>query len=244
MTRYKVYENKDLLETLLSKIQSCEDYSQVTSVLHCIASQKGFDNFGFVNTHSHKIDVVGNKISLWVNRYEEMGYFDIDAIAHAALNSTIPVEWIAQRPPANIHPNQRRIFNEAYDLGFRGGFCYFARKKDFNMVFGFYHQQPLTDLPSKEDIADMLLVTLYAHEKLRLMEKNNGDVCQEKELSDREKVCLSLIKDGLNVSEAASVLKLADRTVTFHLQNCRAKLNAKTLPQAVAIALMRGLIEP
>ena len=41
MTRYKVYENKDLLETLLSKIQSCEDYSQVTSVLHCIASQKG-----------------------------------------------------------------------------------------------------------------------------------------------------------------------------------------------------------
>lgn len=240
----KNYEYKDLLETLLSKFRTCENSSQVLDILHHIARQRGFDNFASANIHTHQIDVVGEKISLWVTHYEEMGYLDIDAIAHAARHSTAPIEWIAQRPPANIHPNQRQIFNEAYDLGFRGGFCYLARKQKFNIVFGFYHQQPLTNLPAKEDIADMLLATLHAHERLRIIEQKDDDVCQEKDLSDREKVCLSLIKDGLTVSEAASVLKLADRTVTFHLQNCRAKLNAKTLPQAVAIALVHGMIEP
>lgn len=244
MSRYRNLDNKLLLESFLLKIRSCNAPFDVLNVVKLAANQFGFDDLALANINKNQISVHGKKLPAWLTHYEEMGCLNIDAIVHAARYSTVPVEWVAQRPPTNIHPNQRKIFNEVYDLGFKGGVCYFSRKQNFNLVFGFYHQQSLSNLPTKENIADLLLVALYSHERLHALEALPAEEAKQNELSHREKVCLSLIKDGLNVSEAASVLKLADRTVTFHLQNCRAKLNAKTLPQAVAIALMRGLIEP
>ena len=61
-------------------------------------------------------------------------------------------------------------------------------------------------------------------------------------LTDRERMCLALLAKGRRIQAIAQMLNIAPVTVEMHLRNARSKLKASTMPQAVAIAIMAGLI--
>lgn len=61
-------------------------------------------------------------------------------------------------------------------------------------------------------------------------------------LSLRERECLSLVAQGFRVAHIAHRLAIAGVTVELHLRQARIKLNARTLPHAVARALETGQI--
>lgn len=63
-------------------------------------------------------------------------------------------------------------------------------------------------------------------------------------LSRRERECLQLIASGQRPSQIADKLTLSEVTVNLHLRNARIKLDAATLPEAVARGLVYGQIEP
>jgi len=63
-------------------------------------------------------------------------------------------------------------------------------------------------------------------------------------LSNRERECLLWSSKGDKQTEIASRLNLDVKTVELHLSNARSKLDAKTTAQAVATAIVSGLIEP
>lgn len=62
-------------------------------------------------------------------------------------------------------------------------------------------------------------------------------------LSERERGCLRAVAMGHRVSAIAHDLKIAEVTVGMHLKNARRKLGAKSLPEAVARALIFQQIE-
>ncbi|GGY92818.1 helix-turn-helix transcriptional regulator [Novosphingobium colocasiae] len=61
-------------------------------------------------------------------------------------------------------------------------------------------------------------------------------------LTPRERECLALIAQGHRVAHIAHQLGVASVTVEFHLKHARTKLDARTLPHAVALALTSGQI--
>jgi DNA-binding NarL/FixJ family response regulator len=63
-------------------------------------------------------------------------------------------------------------------------------------------------------------------------------------LSDRQVEILSLVAGGLTSVEIADELQLSRRTVDFHIDSARAKLNATTRSEAVIKAAANGLIKP
>ena len=63
-------------------------------------------------------------------------------------------------------------------------------------------------------------------------------------LSPREKECLLWVAQGLRSKQIADKLGLRPVTVELHLKNARTKLRAATREQAIAIALLNGLISP
>lgn len=63
-------------------------------------------------------------------------------------------------------------------------------------------------------------------------------------LSGREREVLTLIADGLALSEIGRQLTISLATVRTHAANVYRKLGARNRPHAVALALRRGLIEP
>jgi len=61
-------------------------------------------------------------------------------------------------------------------------------------------------------------------------------------LTRRETECLSWSAEGLVAHEIGDRMGIAESTVQFHLENCRRKLSARTLTQAVANAIGWNLI--
>jgi DNA-binding NarL/FixJ family response regulator len=63
-------------------------------------------------------------------------------------------------------------------------------------------------------------------------------------LNEREVEILTLVAHGKTSAEIARKLRLARRTVDFHVDNARIKLNAQTRTAAVIKAMAGGLIKP
>ena len=61
--------------------------------------------------------------------------------------------------------------------------------------------------------------------------------------SRREREILSLLARGSTDAQIAEVLELSPATVQTHVRNAKAKLGARTRAQAVALALVSGLIQ-
>lgn len=61
-------------------------------------------------------------------------------------------------------------------------------------------------------------------------------------ISHREATCLRLKALGKTDSEVAEILGITKRTVSFHIESARARLNAVNAVHAVAKALALGLI--
>lgn len=66
---------------------------------------------------------------------------------------------------------------------------------------------------------------------------------QNMTLTLREKDVLKRISLGKSTPDIASILKISERTVKFHLSNIMQKLNAENRTHAVALAMERGLFE-
>ena len=64
------------------------------------------------------------------------------------------------------------------------------------------------------------------------------------DLTDREIEALTWAARGKTSSEIATILGLTKRTVDFHIDNARLKLNASTRMHAAVKAAAGGLIEP
>ena len=62
-------------------------------------------------------------------------------------------------------------------------------------------------------------------------------------LSPREREVLACLAGGMTSAHAASVLGISTETVETHVRRAMAKLGAKTRTQAVASALLLGLVE-
>jgi DNA-binding CsgD family transcriptional regulator len=62
-------------------------------------------------------------------------------------------------------------------------------------------------------------------------------------LTRRERQCLAWCAEGKSYWETAVILGIAERTVSFHMEAVRGKLNAGSNAHAVAIAVRAGLLE-
>ncbi|MFM7010940.1 MAG: LuxR C-terminal-related transcriptional regulator [Betaproteobacteria bacterium] len=62
-------------------------------------------------------------------------------------------------------------------------------------------------------------------------------------MTQREQVCLGLAAQGYRDSEIAKKLEISTRTVLFHLNNAKAKLNAENRAQMIAKAVFKKLIQ-
>jgi DNA-binding CsgD family transcriptional regulator len=93
-----------------------------------------------------------------------------------------------------------------------------------------------------EHKAQFCLAALLADAKLvDLQWRQEADAVR---LSSRERECLLWLSKGLRNDRIAERLGISNHTVELHLANARRKLQAATREQALAQAVIRGLVEP
>lgn len=62
-------------------------------------------------------------------------------------------------------------------------------------------------------------------------------------LTTKQTDVLGLLAGGLRRKQIAYVLSISEQTVKRRMVSCRMKLNARTIPEAVAIAMREGIIQ-
>lgn len=101
--------------------------------------------------------------------------------------------------------------------------------------------EDMAKLPATELLETMMAATA-AHTKIHQL--CNGGQSPLPHLSPREGECLLHLASGLRTKEISHKLKVSDATVAFHIQNAKRKLGAETREQAVAKAIILGLVTP
>ena len=236
----------DLLESLLN----CSTVEELYAKTTIITKQMGFEHFLYgvqVNTSLTRPYqfILSGYPKEWRMRYDEAGYAKIDPSIHHCARTVIPIIWDSQifcgRPAV-------RLRGEAKEFGLATGASF--------AVHGGRGESAMLSLATsrnsrqtKGDIVAIMgkaqLLTCYLHEAIQRIVLSKGPFPLKKiNLTEREKECLLWASEGKTGGEIADILKVSERTVTFHLQNAGHKMGVSSRQHAISRALSMGLIAP
>jgi DNA-binding CsgD family transcriptional regulator len=88
------------------------------------------------------------------------------------------------------------------------------------------------------------MMALYYHDTVERRAAEAMAAGADIRLSPREREVLIWSARGKSSWEISQVLKLSERTVTFHMENAKAKLGVTSRSHATVKAIMLGLISP
>lgn len=104
----------------------------------------------------------------------------------------------------------------------------------------------LRDLTSEDELlsefnaAEVTVLANYFHS--HILRRHGNDTSEALLVSARELDCLKWAAAGKSAWEASIILGISERTVRFHLNSAREKLNCTTTTQAVAKVVAQNLI--
>lgn len=180
----------------------------------------------------------------WIEHYFRQRYDRIDPVVQVATRSLSPVDWDALDWSA---PAVTRFRQEGREVGVgpRG------------LVLPSYGPSGaqaalvVTADASRRDwrphgldlMRDMAVVASHLHSKILALQKAAPAAGGTAPLSDRERETLQWAAAGKTIEQTADILGLSSSAVRTYLDAARRKLNCLTKPQAVAVAMRRGLID-
>ena len=185
--------------------------------------------------------------------YERNKYLSMDGLA-AQNFKTYEVQYWSMSARAYYRPRsgvliKAEIPREAVD--------YLSLLTDFGITSGYAHGCPTPATGEGGSYCgffgpsvkyDLRMVEILEHltphlnlALLRAADRERKDAC-EVVLSARETEVLNWLKAGKSSWDISVVLGVSERTINFHVYNLMGKLGALNRPQAVAIAIRRGLI--
>lgn len=184
----------------------------------------------------------------WMPHYMEHEFWRHDTLAAHCMTSRGPRAYGVDkqgRAPGET-PETEEILNfmkSAIGLGAGVGYPVFSpdgtRIGGINLGFG-ASLEDLENLPANALLESMMAATA-AHTKIHALRNTDETPC---ELSPRERECLLYLAAGLRTKEISHKLNLSDATVAFHINNAKRKLGADTREQAVARAVVLGIVIP
>jgi len=164
---------------------------------------------------------------------------------HSAVSIT-PFLW--QELIANIRmtKRQRMVFSDSADAGMRAGGTVplhgpGSAKASFSVTNDMTETEFSKLFASRRH--EIHLIATYAHEtilKLGLHKPLQNIVS----LTPREIEVLTWAAKGKSRWESSVILDVKEDTIKSHLENARTKLNASNTTNAIAIAMLNGLIYP
>jgi len=177
----------------------------------------------------------------WVSHYFVHNYASIDPALHKTLGGILPVDWATiDKTAAHI----RKFFGEAMDFGVGNQGLSFP-------IRGLYHETAVFSLAASQSdtewqvyarhyMRDFQIIGCFIHS--RMLEALGVDTSPGSPLLRRELECLRWSAIGKTKWETGEILGISERTVKFHLDQARHKLNCMNVTHAVAKALAIGLI--
>jgi LuxR family quorum-sensing system transcriptional regulator CciR len=248
-----------LVEGAIAAMQARQSSADITAEFVAAARHLGFEKYSFVSRGRH-VDgrnfehISTNYAAEWRARVRSQNYLEIDPTLRRARRSQLPFTWSDLRDSRGLLPMQRQLFDEAGSAGLRHGFTVPVH----TMGGGAGAVALAGDMSAREfDSAiqhhrhTLHVLALHFHSLNDAAARAEADAArhapsanEDTEVTSREAECLLWTARGKSAWEAGMVLGISERTVNFHVETARRKLNAQTKTQAVVQAIMLSLIRP
>lgn len=230
------------LRSLIDMLEVAQDEQTIRSALRNYAHTSGYDRFAYLQTEGLEIRTFNSYPDPWQDTYLRNHYSRIDPVVTEAKRKRDLFFWTADDWPARGTSLLRRFRDEAVDHGIRSGITIPAEGSfgsTMMLTFASPERKARTSTPLNSKKA--LQAVLALHYRLKSVSAATA-TAPKRILSPRETRCLMWTTKGKNAAEIAMLTGINPRTVQHYLDNARQKLNAKTLPQLVAIAKDHGLL--
>lgn len=180
----------------------------------------------------------------WADYYREQRYERFDRIIDLSLRTLTPFSWDQPFVTNGATKQQMDIFHEASQIGLSHGISIPIHAGD-GLPATVTMVGPNSDIDPDAWTA-LHMMSLYLHEAAqRLINKTNqGLPAMRTTLTPRERECLQWASEGKSDTVIADILRLAPRTVHFHIENVKGKYGVASRTQAVVRALAENQIIP
>lgn len=176
----------------------------------------------------------------WASVWVQQNFAAVDPVVYQLLASKLPFRWSDIRDSNG--PRGTEVMNVAGEFQLRDGMGIPVIALNGSRV-GVTIAGGQFDLSDREKSC-LHLAAIYFQARLEKL-RAKGPVVKRKsgdELTVRELDCLAWIAAGKTDWEIAQILSISELTVTSHVRNILRKLNAMHRAQAVAKAIVAGMI--
>ena len=227
-------------------LNHCTTIEQVRSTLSSITAKVGFDQFlyrgRFHTGGTHYVErVVSNYDAAWREQYDRQGYTAVDPTVSHALTSLCPLVWSDEMYRTE---SEREYATEARLHGLSEGITIpvHSRHGDValvNLVLSSSGEA------ARHHVREMMicgsLLAPLTHETMRRIVKTQ-QMSSVPRLTKRETEVLQWISDGKSTWEISKLVGISEHGVVHHVRNVLTKFDVGSRHQAVAKAVVHGLL--
>lgn len=179
----------------------------------------------------------------WVQHYLEQGYATVDVVPLESRRSALPFHWRTALARPEYGNKAQQVFDESAAFGIHDGYSVPIHGAQGIALISMAVDDPSLFTPSARGRLYVLqLMGLHFHLSC---ERSLADApAPLVHLTAREREVLSWAGKGKTSWEIGQILHLAERTVTYHVENAKAKLGASSRGHAIVKAVTLGLICP
>lgn len=185
-------------------------------------------------------------IHRWVEHLMANNFSDLGSLYRSANQSGLVQCWRANQSNATPSSKKNNLYQEIANFDITQGFDLFVHDADSGALLSFYFASASIDIEQAILQSVFKLLSIYAHERIKQLSQHQQlerkVIAKNIKLTARELDCLRYIKNGYTYDDISKHLRISVRTVTFHLQNAKEKLQAQTLPHAIAIVILNNII--
>ena len=184
----------------------------------------------------------------WVQIYDQRAYVEVDPRVHAVLETPLPLIW-DQGTFRGKSAATDQFLDAAMSYGIASGVAIPVRDiRGQGSMTALSSESPAYDAPRlalvNRRLGEIVLFAQCLHEicSAAILQHGIAPLSHGTPLSGRERECLTLASRGLTSEDIAGRLEISPRTVEFHFAGIRSKLAALNRQEAIAKAMVAGLI--
>ena len=235
---------ENALQEFADAIATARDDRDFERIAARAAARLGFRWFAYLKIVDGAPKLISSYPKSWTSRYFDLHYERLDPVIQRARLDHDLFGWTSSAAMPQGTKEQRRFFEEAASFGIQGGVTIpihggFGGIAAFTLATDDRSLCPERLITSSRDV--LHLIGLYFHAHLAARQSRQTPLA-DPVLSPRERQCIAWAARGKTASDTAVLMGISPRTVAFHLENARHKLDATSIAQCVAEALRRRLL--
>jgi LuxR family quorum-sensing system transcriptional regulator CciR len=244
-------------QTILKDLDAANTLDDIWAIAVNFFNEQGISHVlyvycrGYENTQADTI-LLSTMPDWWAQRYQEKGYAEFDPFFTYCCKTYDSIKTGVEYYSDYDYLNDQEValIQEASETGFTAGASFTMRKMGIGKDFGGWNlgtslKRDEFDRLYDEKGETLRIVGMYMHEQLSLkLQKDEEETqkYQENQLTQRQVDCLQLLAEGKRIKQIADILNIQSITVDHHIKLARENLQATTREQAIARAIIKGLI--